>query len=104
MAADQLNEAIQQIVKWLRKNEYRMTEQARRDGYALGYTETRMVDHILSLIEKGVLPHEVQLGEPPGSGGVDHAINDRDMYYKMKLEFRYVLIMSFKKSKHSRGH
>jgi hypothetical protein len=65
-----------------------------------------MVDFLHDLLESGFDIHEVQLGEPPGSGGVGYVLNNADgegLYIKFKLEWQYLLLLSFHVSKHHRS-
>ncbi len=84
------------------KEEWRFTERARTDGYRLGLTELRMIDLIVGLLGDGHSLHEIHLGDPPGSGGLGYEMRttgEQGLYIKLKVEWNFVLILSFKKNR-----
>lgn len=83
------------------REEWRFTRVAERDGYRMGFNQLAMVDLIAELLRTRHPLREVQLGLPPGSGGIGHEMRTsgpRSLYIKIKLEWNYALIMSFKEN------
>ncbi len=73
--------------------------------YRMGLTELAAVDLVVDRLLAGFPLSEVQLGDPPGSGGIGYALTNADgkgLYIKFKIEDDRVKFLSFKPSDHLR--
>ena len=58
-----------------------------------------MADLLLEWLKIGLKPHELELGEPPGCGDLSYFYRNPlhcNLYVKFKVEWDFLLIMSFK--------
>ena len=106
----QLDEVRQRLIELFEDDEWRIAESAERTGREVlrrvlpAPTELSIVRHIVRLLTQddwSLVP--VEMGEPPGSGGLAYRVRDPAsprLYIKVKIEEDRVWILSFHESKH----
>lgn len=102
-AADDSSDSIrQELIKAIMSQKWAFTKRALREGldayrkYSENPAEEELVDYILELLESGFPLNRVELHDPPyGEGQELRNTDGRGLYIKLKLDWPYVIIMSF---------
>ncbi|HYT93549.1 MAG TPA: hypothetical protein VEL76_32825 [Gemmataceae bacterium] len=101
-ADDSSDSVRQQIISAFESRKWEFTGRALREGldafrrYSENPSEDEMVDYILDLLESGFPLRCVELHDPPYGEGHELVNADgRGLYIKLKLDWPYVIVMSF---------
>jgi hypothetical protein len=92
----------QEIIAAFESRKWEFTKRALREGldafrqHSENPTEEEMVDYILDLLESGFPLSSVELHDPPyGEAHELRNVDGRGLYIKLKLDWPYVIVMSF---------
>jgi hypothetical protein len=103
MSADDTSDSVRQdIIAALEAGKWEFTKRALREGLDAFRTcsenpsADELVDYILILLESGCPVCCVKLHDPPyGEGHELRNVDGRGLYIKLKLDWPYVIVMSF---------
>jgi hypothetical protein len=103
MSTDDPSASIrQEIIDAFESRRWEFTKRALREGleafrrYSENPTEEEMVDYILDLLESDFPLTTVELHDPPyGEAHELRNVDGRGLYIKLKLDWPYVIVMSF---------
>jgi hypothetical protein len=108
MAADESGDAARrEIIAAFEAGKWEFTKRALREGldafrqHSENPSDEELVDYIRDMLEAGLPLKEVDLHDPP-HGKAHELLNadGRGLYIKLKLDWPYVIVLSFHYSKH----
>jgi hypothetical protein len=102
-SADDPTESVRkEFINAFESRKWEFTKRALREGFdafrnhSENPSEDEMVDYILDLLESGFPLRCVELHDPPyGEGHELKNTDGRGLYIKLKLDWPYVIVMSF---------
>ncbi len=103
MSTDDPSASIrQEMITAFESGKWEFTKRALREGldafrsHSEHPSDEEMVDYIFDLLESGFPLHRVELHDPPPGEAFElRNVDGRGLYIKLKLDWPYVIIMSF---------
>jgi hypothetical protein len=102
MSDDPSDTVRQEIITAFESRKWEFTKRALREGLEAfrnhneNPSEEEMIDYILDLLESGFPISRVELHDPPyGEAAELTNVDGRGLYVKLKLDWPYVIVMSF---------